>query len=143
MSNDAAVGTSSRSIAARVSRAALLVLALGAVSLVSACGSEGKLARDRQESMLESAMTDDAKVVVVEVFQNTAYVMVTETLLGDLRDVQGVMDARRGLGGNEAYALVKTDFDPQSIVVALERGGYRAKVVRVVTKASLAEEAKK
>ena len=143
MLNESAVGRSRPSVAARSSRAAAVALALGAMLLVGACGSEGKLARDRQESMLESAMTDDAKVVVVEVFQNTAYVMVTETLLGDLRDVQGVMDARRGYGGNEAYALVKTDFDPQSIVTALERGGYRAKVVRIVTKASLAEEAKK
>jgi hypothetical protein len=126
----------------RRSFVAAAALAFAALLFVPACGSEGKLARGRQESLLDSAMTDDAKVVVVQVFQNTAYVMVTERLLNDLKDVQGVIDSRRGYGSNEAYALVKGDYDPQAIVTALEGKGYRAKVVRVVTKASLAEEKK-
>jgi hypothetical protein len=129
--------------ASRRPSAAITALALVALFLVPACGSEGKLARDRQESLLDSAMTNDAKVVVLQVFQNTAYVAVTERLLNDLGGVNGVMDSRRGYGEDEAYALVAADYDPQALVIALDRMGYRAKVVRVVTKASLAEEAKK
>ena len=135
MPNDVPVRSSRRPLAAAVALAALL--------FVPACGSEGKLARDRQASLLDSAMTDDAKVIVLKVFQNSAYVMATERLLNDMAGVNGVMESRRGYGEDEAYALVASDYDPQALVAALDNMGYRAKVVRIVTKASLAEEEKK
>lgn len=127
MRDDATAGRSRPSITARTWRVAAVALVFAATLFVTACGSEGSLARKKQTSLLDSAMTDDVKVVVLEVFQSTAYVAVSERALNDLGHVKGVMEARRGLGSNEAYALVKTEVDPQTIVTAMEGQGYRAK----------------
>jgi hypothetical protein len=119
--------------------AAFALLAL-TLAVAAGCGSEGSMARGRQLELLDSSMKPDAKIVVVEIFQNRAYVAATERSLNDLSDVLGVMDARRGYGSNEAYALVPGDFDPETIPPAMEKRGYRVRVVRVVTRESLAAE---
>lgn len=112
-------------------------VALFAAALLCACSSDGSRARSWQSSMFEHAPPGTAaKVVVIRVDDATRYTP-SQRALEDMQHAPGVMNARRGAGENELYALVDGTADPQALVLAMTRAGHRAWVVREVTRSEL------
>lgn len=131
--------TSPRSSRGRgaVLRAASAALLLAAGIALGACASDGETARTRQEVLFDSARSDDARVVVLEVTESRGRFTVSEFALEALRRAPGVMEAKRGVGTNEAYALITPEADPETLVLSLESRGFKGRVLKVLTKADI------
>lgn len=107
---------------------------------LAACGTDSAQAHRRQRDLLEDApASEDPRVVVIRIFDSSRLVA-SEMSLNDLRHAPGVMEATRGSGKMELYALVAGTTDPQTLVLSLENDGHRCQVVRVVTMADLDKE---
>lgn len=108
-----------------------------AFALLAACGTDSGQAHRWQRSLLEDAPAEeDPRVVVIRIYDSSR-LTTSEMSLNDLRRAPGVMEARRGAGKMELYALVAGTTDPQTLVLSLESNGHRASVVRVVSMADL------
>jgi hypothetical protein len=116
--------------------AACAVLAAAAFA-ASSCASESEAARTRQEVLLDAAETPGAKVVVLEVTESRGRFTVSELMLTTLRRTSGVIEAKRGTGTNEAYAVIEPGVSPETLVLALEDKGFQGKVLQVLTQADI------
>ncbi len=107
--------------------------ALIAPALLAACGTDSGQAHRRQRDLLEDAPADmDPRVVVIRIYDSSRLIA-SEMSLNDLRRAPGVMEATRGSGKMELYALVPGTTDPQTLRASLESDGHRCEVLRVVT----------